>query len=1309
MMLLRSFITSLTFSALLLSSAQAAQTCISTPIPINGQDINALAGSSDTNIIAVADNAAGNGQIIIFDGFSWVAQTDPDIPNEDFTDVFVFDSTNAVVVGDDGAVVLQVNGDWIDISVSNQDYTTIWANASNDIFIAGDNGRIYHWDGSNWSANLGSSSNNDDFVDSWGDATYVYFLDDDGEVFRYLRSTLTLNPATPNPITPACTGNIDYNGFTSDGAGNFYLFGENRSPNPDEGVIFKWNGVDPWTTNTCTQVFQTASTDDINAVSINPDGSFTAVGDDGVVVTSADGTTWTEISSSGEDINAIYTLSNGSSIFGADNGSNQVCTEDTPHFSIIHDGFASTCAAEPIRIRFHDANHAIDTTYTGTINISTSSGNGIWSLLTGTNPGSFTDNGNGSASYTFVAGDSGEIVLSLANTTEETLNLNISDGTYTEFLTEDNNLTFSGGAATATFADDFSTNTFTNSTGSNAWASDWTESGEADGEGAGDLTATTGYFILEGNDDNGGDADIKSLSRTVNLTAIGATAATLQFNYQRQSLERGNDRVLLETSTDGTTWTELDRFQGSGNPRNDATFVTSPVYNLVISATTQIRFRNDIGMDANDFVYFDDITITATGIPSPCSTLDHIRIEHDGEGLTCDAEQVTIKACIDTNCTAEYLAGSVIATLTPDGDAVTFTGNTSAYVRQSTVGLATLGATITSTPAPINGVRCFNGVTETCDMNFVDTGFRFTDGANPPNPITIGTQIAGKASNINPGAQTIALQAVRTDTSTGACIGVFADGTDVSVEMASQCNNPTTCIAASKVSVTNNSITTPINNNPNAGISSYSPVPLRFTSNSQAILSFAYPDVGQISLYTRYNIPDGSGTPTGNYMSGSSNAFVAKPSAFVVTNILRPDDSANPANTAANDTPYFIKASTDFKATIEARDINGNITPNYGNETTAEGVLLTPMLVAGLGLTNNPAITNNTIAGNEFGSTGVVNDADGVASVTNLSWPEVGIIIITPSVADNDYLGAGTVTGTTTGNVGRFVPHHFDTVVTDGCANVAPLTSFTYSGQPITVQTKAMNNLATPTITQNYHNLSFSKAVTLSTTSGVAGSFGITGNISASDFNTGTFIKNDVAYTFTSKDSGPDATFTIRATDTDGVNSNDASANEGSTNMRSGRMRLENVYGSELTPLTMPLYVEYYSNTATDFILNTDDTCTNYDATLGTLTNYTGNLTAGETIITGAVAVSPGIANITFSAPDTGNEGSVNLLANNVSTWLTYNWNVDCDDADGDGDITTGIDTGVAGQCGLFGSFGTASFGLYRGDDRIIYWREVFN
>ena len=59
-------------------------------------------------------------------------------------------------------------------------------------------------------------------------------------------------------------------------------------------------------------------------------------------------------------------------------------------------------------------------------------------------------------------------------------------------------------------------------------------------------------------------------------------------------------------------------------------------------------------------------------------------------------------------------------------------------------------------------------------LTFVASGFRITNGANVGT--TIGTQVAGKAST-----QSLALQAVRTDTNTGACTAVFPSGATVNV------------------------------------------------------------------------------------------------------------------------------------------------------------------------------------------------------------------------------------------------------------------------------------------------------------------------------------------------------------------------------------------------------------------------------------------------------------------------------------------------------------------------------------------------
>ncbi len=731
----------------------------------------------------------------------------------------------------------------------------------------------------------------------------------------------------------------------------------------------------------------------------------------------------------------------------------------------------------------------------------------------------------------------------------------------------------------------------------------------------------------------------------------------------------------------------------------------------------------------------------------PCAAaVDHIRIEHDGEGLTCDAETVTVRACVDANCTVEY-SSPVTATLTPDGDTVTFTGNTTGRVRRSTIGVAALGA-VTITPVPSNGVSCFVGAIQTCNMNFVDTGFRFTDGASPPNPITVGTQIAGKASNVNPSAQTIALQAVRTDTSTGACVGVFANGADVNVEMGSQCNNPTTCAGKNVRIFNNGNPAVPINNNPNTGVSSYTSVPLRFTTNSQAILSFDYVDVGQISLHARYNILDGAGTPTGNYMTGSSNQFVVKPAGFVVTNIKRPDDTNNPANTGPADTPYFVKAGTDFKATVEARDINNNVTPNYGNETTPEGVLLTPSLVGGLGLTNNPAITNGTIGGIEFGSTGAVNDADGVASVTNLAWPEVGIITLTPSVggADGDnYLGAGVVTGTTTGNVGRFIPNdfavsynapEFETACSAG--------NFTYVGQgfkyvtaaaippvdrrPVIIVTAKAAGAGTPT-TQNYTG-GWWKITSTSLTNK-------TYSVATGALDTGALPNPDPVITDSGGGSGElkfstngDLSFTrgapvipfdadislaIDIADGDGVTYSSNPARFGQATpgngiafsngkeMRWGRLNVATAQGSELVALPVPMTAQYYLSATSGFVTNTADTCTLLALTGIRLTSAVETVTADNAIrVKGGVTTQAAIANsplvagdagFSLTAPGVGGDGYVDITplldpANLDMGWLRYDW---------DGDTVHDNDP-----------TGRANFGVFSGSPRHIYWRRLF-
>ncbi|MBI5784239.1 MAG: LamG domain-containing protein [Rhodocyclales bacterium] len=173
---------------------------------------------------------------------------------------------------------------------------------------------------------------------------------------------------------------------------------------------------------------------------------------------------------------------------------------------------------------------------------------------------------------------------------------------------------------------------------------------------------------------------------------------------------------------------------------------------------------------------------------------------------------------------------------------------------------------------------------------------------------------------------------------------------------------------------------------------------------------------------------------------------------------------------------------------------------------------------------------------------------------------------------------------------GRFIPHHFDTAVTQGCT----AGSFTYSGQPFGATVTALNS--SNGTTQNYQG-GFAKAVTLSDGNSATNNSTTLGTLSnsavaAASFNNGVATANTPTYTFTTKTTAPmespsTAPLKLRATDAEGVTS--SGGTEGTTVVRSGRLRLSNVYGS-LTPLTVPVERQYW--TGNSWIRNAADTCT---------------------------------------------------------------------------------------------------------------------
>lgn len=717
---------------------------------------------------------------------------------------------------------------------------------------------------------------------------------------------------------------------------------------------------------------------------------------------------------------------------------------------------------------------------------------------------------------------------------------------------------------------------------------------------------------------------------------------------------------------------------------------------LVFKTALQASFIQTMYTNYNNGFNWDGATRSCPG------SLHHFEIRHDAFGLTCEPENIYVKACSDAACSSLYPT-DVTITPSPAGTGATswqpnpqiILANNEATLQLShktllpsgaTSQTLTLGISSSSTAPTDSNVICKDllGNPGTCDITFYDSGFIYT----------MPTQISCETS-----ATPITIRAVRKDLTTQQCVSLFTGPINNNI-------NFTVSPAPTPDIVMNQGLP---NEQTFTAAAATQTVNLSF-NNSEATFTLTHNNAGQFTLDASHI--NGSLTMLG------TTPVVVRPHSFFAEAVYDNAGTEVALNNTTSIGNPFWKSSNNFRLRLRGQCADNTVTTNYA-PTDAE--LFVELAAPDQTIPGNHA--NLTIEGTNFISSypapstpawhpvsakfnnGAITD--GTNDYASAVFHEVGVLNL--HVRDNNYFGTSIPEQTL--NIGRFTPHHFDTTVEHGCSG----STFTYSGQPFRVTAVAMNNLAVPSSTLNY-NGNFAKDTTISNagdTTFFANNIIQGGTVATG----GQFINgtgqtrlissaSPVTYTFTNKDTIP-SVLTLHADDPDTALS--SSTNEATTEIRSGRARLDNVFGSELTALTMPLSIEYYSDnsliadTSDDgFTLNTEDSCSSYDATLAALTNYTANLQSGETVVTGAGAISAGLADIIFSAPGTGNEGSVNLLANNISNWLTYSWNVDCDNADGDDDITTGIDAGLCGPSAV------ASFGLYRGDDRVIYWREVF-
>lgn len=717
------------------------------------------------------------------------------------------------------------------------------------------------------------------------------------------------------------------------------------------------------------------------------------------------------------------------------------------------------------------------------------------------------------------------------------------------------------------------------------------------------------------------------------------------------------------------------------------------------------------------------VALGGTFADMTCNTvnLHHYRIEHDAQGFTCEPETVTIKACADANCDTLYDQETSI-TLSPSGwagsDTIVFTGETTTTLNVTDEVAVTLAKT---SATPDANLRCFSGSTETCDIEFSNDGFEIY-GENTGD--TLPDQLA--ANNF----QNVNLRAVRSNNNV--CEALL-EGTQ-NIELTYDCDSPDKCLTPlNGISVTGDG------SGGNTGN-------INVEFNNQGVASLAllnYPDAGRLVLSIQAEVD-------GVSITNSDNEAVD-----VYPSYLQLSVEENELIYGSSGEQNNYVAAEPFNFSIGAYAVSGLtnvLLPNYQAENPRIKVTrIQPASAGSNGRFKYSDTGTNTaqIAAGFTTATGL-SFSDGEHQYATAYYDEVGRINV--DVKDNTYLG-NVILSNGSITLGDFYPAYFDVTLTTSPSLADTCNTFSYIGENITFATNpeltvtAYNalNVITDNYSDNYWNylpnestleanLSFidsstyakddsASVIDLGDAPVIASNHNYNGSGTVT-INNGRFRYNKVdpddnkvfepvspfdarvdlefsSHFFTSlftDKNGAQDTICYQASYSDnsclGLNIDEVTG----AHMRYGRLTLESTYGPETESLNVPIKAEYFNNN--QWLLNSNDNCTDIELTQAggeiQLTNNSLATEVGEVTSQGTLMFGVPVGDqLTLDAPDT--SGKLNLWLNPTDedvTWpayLNYDW-------DGDGFINSD-------------DFpkSTITFGQFRGSDRIIHWREVFN
>lgn len=439
-------------------------------------------------------------------------------------------------------------------------------------------------------------------------------------------------------------------------------------------------------------------------------------------------------------------------------------------------------------------------------------------------------------------------------------------------------------------------------------------------------------------------------------------------------------------------------------------------------------------------------------------------------------------------------------------------------------------------------------------------------------------------------------------------------------------------------------------------------------------LSFAKADLGRkasasmtlsnAAANLRCRVSDANQSP--GIVGCSSDNFAVRPTTFTLASSANADDSGS--STSATPT---LKAGGNFTLTA----------------TALSGYASTPKLNTSKAAAHTGAVQTGTLAG----SFGVATAATGVATGAAFTYAEVGYVNLgVNGVYDDTFAAVDAAPGDCTADFsntlvggkygcyfgnsaptayfGRFIPDHFgltagnlidradiNTGSTETCTS-----SFTYLGEDFKTSFTLVAQNAANVTTQNYTggharlgltswaNLGFSASgATLG--QGSTAPSGVWGS-SAGSYGTATLMASHRVARPVSPAAPSTVSVSAQPSYTDGgLTVQLASAtpvHTGSTELRYGRLRMSNVYGSELLALPLPVTAQHWSASGY-YVTNTQDSCTALPVASVAMAFVTAtpNLSACQTQLspTGVATVASGQLSLTLSKPGAGRQGSVDL------------------------------------------------------------------